>query len=82
MKEGWVCGRVERDSVKHFLVPLPDFTAETLMALINAWIEPGTTLISDGWALCHGIPELGFTHQGVNDTIGFIITLLAPILTS
>jgi hypothetical protein len=46
-KGQWVFGRVERESVKTFLVPVPDRTADTLVAVINAWIEPGTMNISD-----------------------------------
>jgi hypothetical protein len=42
-------GGVERESRKTFLVPVPDRTADTLKAVIDAWIEPGTTVISDCW---------------------------------
>jgi len=43
-----VFGGDEREPGKTFLVPVPDRTAETLMAVIDAWIEAGTTVISDG----------------------------------
>jgi hypothetical protein len=42
-----VFGGVERESGRTFLVPVPDRTADILMAIIDAWIEPGTTVISD-----------------------------------
>ena len=43
-------GSVERESGRTFLVPGPDRTANTLKNVIRAWIEHGTTLISDCWA--------------------------------
>jgi hypothetical protein len=43
VKGQWVFGGVEHESRKKFLVHVPDRTAETLMAVIDAWIEPGTT---------------------------------------
>jgi hypothetical protein len=50
VKGQWVLVDVERESGKRFLVPFPDRTADTLEAVIDAWIEPGTTVISDCWA--------------------------------
>jgi transposase-like protein len=49
VKGKWVFGGVGRESGKTFLVPVPDRTAEILMTVIDAWIEPGTTVISDCW---------------------------------
>jgi transposase-like protein len=46
VKGQWVFGDVERESGKAFLVPVPDRTADTLMAVISDWIEPGYTVIS------------------------------------
>ena len=43
----WVFGGVERGSGRTFLDPVPDRTADTLTAIIHAWIEPGTTVVSD-----------------------------------
>jgi hypothetical protein len=42
-----VFGGIERESGKTFLVPVPDRTVDILMAVIGAWIESGTTVISD-----------------------------------
>ena len=46
----WVFGGVERESGRTLLVPIPDRTDGTLVAIIRDWFEPGTALISDGWA--------------------------------
>jgi hypothetical protein len=47
VKGQWVFGDVERGSGETFLIPVKDRTADTLMAIICDWIEPGTTVISD-----------------------------------
>jgi transposase-like protein len=50
VKGQWVFGGVERESGGTFLAPVPDRSADTLMNVIDAWIKPGTTIISDCWA--------------------------------
>jgi len=68
----WVFGGVERESGKMFLVPVPDRTANTLMAVIDAWIEPGTTGVSDCWGAYRYLDAEGYTHRTVNHSIGFV----------
>jgi len=72
VKGQWVFGGVERESGKTFLVPVPDRTADTLMAVISDWIEPGTTVIISCWSAYGDIETQGYTHQTVNRTIGFV----------
>jgi hypothetical protein len=43
----WVYGCVEHECRKMFLILVPYRTADTMKAVIDAWIEPGTTVISD-----------------------------------
>jgi hypothetical protein len=71
VKGQWVFGGVERESGRTFLVPAPDGTVYTL-TVINAWIEPGTTVISDCWAAYRDLDALGYTHRTVNHTISFV----------
>jgi hypothetical protein len=42
---------VELESGKTFLVPVPERIADALKAVIDVWIEPGTTVISECWAV-------------------------------
>jgi transposase-like protein len=70
--EQWVFGGVERESGKTFLVPVQDRTADTLMAVISDWIEPGTTVISDCSVAYRGLEAQGYTHETVHRTIGFV----------
>ena len=69
VKGQWVFGGVERESGRTFLVPVPDRTADTLVAIIRDWIGPGTTVISDCWGAYRNLESQGFTHRTVNHSI-------------
>lgn len=45
----WVFGGVERVSGKCFMLPVPDRSRNTLVALIKKYIKPGSIIISDCW---------------------------------
>ena len=64
--------RCRTESGETFLVPVPDRTADTLMTIIREWIEPGTTVISDGWAAYRDLDSHGYTHHTVNHSIQFV----------
>ena len=70
--EQWVFGGVERESGKTFLVPVQDRTADTLMAVISDWVEPGTTVVSDYSVAYRDLEAHGYTHETVHRTIGFV----------
>ena len=72
VKGQWVFGGVERESGRTFLVAVPDRTADTLVAIIRDWIEPGTSVISDNWAAYCNLESEGFTHRTVNHSIHFV----------
>jgi len=72
VKGQWVLGGIERESCKTFLVQVPDRTADTLMAVINAWLEPGTTVISDCWGAYRHQDTEAYTHRTVNHSTGFV----------
>jgi hypothetical protein len=57
--------------VGHFLF-LYRTEPSTLTNVIRAWIEPGTTLISDCWAAYRGIASHGYTHRTVKHSISFV----------
>jgi hypothetical protein len=67
-----VFGGVERESGRTFLVPVPEKTADTLVYVIHASIETGTTLISDCCFAYRDIGSLGYTHRAVNHNISFV----------
>jgi hypothetical protein len=68
----WVFGGVEREFGGAFFVPVPDTSAETLVAVIRDWIEPGTTVISDCWGAYFNLEEEGYSRLTVNHSIGFV----------
>ena len=71
-KGQWVFGGVERKSGRTFLVPIPDRTADTLATIIHDWIEPGTTVISDGRCAYRDHDSQGFTRRTVDHSIQFV----------
>jgi transposase-like protein len=72
VKGQWVFGGVERESGRTFFVPVSDRTVDTRTNVIRAWIEPGTTVISDCWAAYWDIVSHGYTHRTVNHSISFV----------
>jgi hypothetical protein len=57
---------------KTFLVPVPDRTTETLMAVLRDWIEPGITVICNCLSAYRDIETRGHSNKTVNHTIGFV----------
>jgi hypothetical protein len=39
---------------------------------LDAWIEPGTTVITDFWGAYHNLEAQGYKHLTVNHSIGFV----------
>jgi transposase-like protein len=72
VKGQWVFDGVERESGKTFLVPVLDRTADTLKAVIDTWMEPALTVISDCWGVYRDLDAEGYTHRTVNHSNGFV----------
>ncbi|GFS53992.1 putative transposase-like protein [Trichonephila clavipes] len=49
-----------------------DRTAETLLGLIESWIEPGTTVKPDCWKSYERLSERGYHHLIVNHSLEFV----------
>jgi transposase-like protein len=81
VKGQWVFGGIESESGNLFPVPVQDRSADTLMAVISDWIEPGTTVFRDCWAAYQDLEAHGYTHQTVNHTIAFVDERTGLILT-
>lgn len=67
----WVMGGVERDSNRCFLQVVEDRSAETLVPLIERFIAPGSTIISDCWRAYERLGERGYNHLTVNHSVTF-----------
>jgi hypothetical protein len=67
-----VFGGVESESGETFLAPLPDRTADTSKAVVDAWIEPSTTVINDCGAAFRDLDAECCKHRTVNHSTGFV----------
>ena len=71
----WIFGGYDRESKKGFLIPVPDRTASTILAVIREYILPGTIIYSDQWAAYNGIAGLegmNYTHHTVCHDRNFV----------
>ena len=68
----WVFGGIECDSRKSFLIPVDKRDEHTLLPIIQKWIKPGTTIISDCWKAYTNLGKYGYTHRTVNHSEEFV----------
>ena len=72
----WVLGMVERptstDPPRAIFLSVAERNAQTLTELISNWVEPGTTIITDGWAGYANLNSVGFIHRTVNHSEHFV----------
>lgn len=68
----WVFGGIEEGSRKCFVVAVEDRSEKTLIPLIQRWIKPGTTIISDSWKGYINLNKYGYIHQTVNHSVEFV----------
>ena len=68
----WVFGGIENDSRKCFLIAVEKRDEQTLLPIIQKWIKPGTTIISDCWKAYCNLEKHGYTHRTVNHSIEFV----------
>ena len=68
----WVIGGIDRETKETFIVPVRSRSTETLIPIIMSHVEPGTHIITDGWAAYRSLPSHGFTHSTVNHSRYFV----------
>lgn len=68
----WVFGGICRETRACFMVPVDKRDSETLLAVIEERIEPGTTIISDCWKAYNCLEEKGYKHLTVNHSVNFV----------
>lgn len=47
---------------------VPDASADTLQAFVDDHVEPGSTIVTDGWPSYPGLAELGYTNEARNQS--------------
>ena len=67
----WVFGGICRETRDCFLVSVPDRSAGTLVPIINKYVAPGTTILSDEWRGYHNLHQ-NYQHLTVNHSIQFV----------
>lgn len=67
----WVFGGFERETGCSFMVPVERRDVETLIPLIEEWVLPGTTIITDCWKTYDCMNKDMYTHLKVNHSINF-----------
>lgn len=54
------------------MVPVDRRDANTLLPIVQQFILPGTTIISDMWGAYNTLNNLGYQHLTVNHSINFV----------
>ena len=72
VREQWVFGGYDVATKVGFMVPVDRRDAATLLPIIQQYIAPGTTIISDLWAAYNTIGTLGYQHLTVNHSLNFV----------
>jgi transposase-like protein len=67
----WVFGGIERITGRCFFKVVPDRSKECLLSVINEFILPGTTIVSDYWKSYDCLYDEGFGHIRVNHSLHF-----------
>ena len=65
-------GGIEVNSKNCFLVAVTNRIAATLLPIIQQYILPGTTVVSDLWRTYNTVSNLGNIHLTVNHSIHFV----------
>lgn len=72
VKTQWVFGGYEVGTKRGFLVEVPNRLSDTLVPIIQRFVAPGTTIISDCWRSYNCLAEKGYNHLTVNHSINFV----------
>lgn len=48
--------------------PIPDVSAESLRPFVRQTVQPGSSLLTDGWSGYSGLPTLGYDHVVINQS--------------
>ncbi|CAF3281361.1 unnamed protein product [Rotaria sp. Silwood2] len=72
-EQQWVFGGIDRQTRRCFLVPVDHRDSQTLLPIINQYILPGTTILSDEWRAYYPLSNHpDFVHQTVNHSQNFV----------
>ena len=72
IREQWVFGGIDTKTKAGFMVPVDRRDAATLLPIIQQFILPGTTIVSDLWGAYNTVGNLGYAHLTVNHSANFV----------
>ena len=72
IREQWVFGGIDTQTKAGFMVPVDRRDADTLLPIIQQFILPGTTIVSDLWGAYNTVGNLGYAHLTVNHSVNFV----------
>ena len=72
VKSQWVFGGIEEDSRKCFLVAVEKRDKQTLLPMIQQWIEPGTIIVCYCRKAYLKLEAHGYEHRTVNQSVEFV----------
>lgn len=67
----WVFGGYERETGYSFMVPVVKRDVSTLIPIIEEWVLPGTTVITDFWKTYDCMDKEKYHHLKVNHSLNF-----------
>jgi transposase-like protein len=67
----WVFGMVEVSTKRILLFPVEKRDAQTLIGIIQTYVERGSTIYSDAWLAYQGLNDLGYQHFTVEHKYQF-----------
>ena len=68
----WVFSGIDTNTKERFLVAVPQRKAATLPPIVQQFIRPGTTVVSDLWAPYNTFGNIGYQHLTVNHQIKLV----------
>ena len=68
----WVLGGICRETRSIFLIKVEKRDKETLIPLIEKYVEKGSTVITDCWASYQCLNDLGYKHETVDHSENFV----------
>ena len=68
----WVFGGLDNNTKEGFLVAVDQRDAATLLPILQDFVVPGSTVVSDLWAAYRTVNNLGYQHLTVNHRVNFV----------
>lgn len=68
----WVFGGLDSVTQEGFLVAVPRRDAHTLLPILQDYVLPGTTVVSDLWRAYGTVGQMGYVHLTVNHSLNFV----------